>query len=63
MGDESSAFDCVVRSKALSFFIKDYNDFNTGITNLRDTNELHIYFFNICSYFVNFNLLEKVKKS
>lgn len=49
---------------ALDFYIKTFNDFSTGIDNLLNTNELHIYFFyHICPYFVGFGLLEKVKIS
>lgn len=53
-----------IKLNALDFFIKTYNDFSTGIANLLNTNELHIYFFyHICPYFVSFDLLEKVKIS
>lgn len=56
--------ECDIKLYALDFYIRTYNDFSTGISNLAGTNELHIYFFyNICPYFVGFGLLEKVKIS
>jgi hypothetical protein len=53
-----------VQVNALRLFTANFNTFCTGIANTMDMSKVYNYlFFNVCPYYVSFNLLEKVKLS